>query len=189
MCELFMQLYSPSFYFPSCVSAPGPVASLSGSPVSRNQVTLLWTPPLIPNGIITWYSITISSPGSTTTRVAVSSATRSHRLQGLHSNTQYTVTVAAVNRAGEGQATTITILTWWVHVQLSKQYTCICLAWFSHVHVFHELRKLLYIAPIWYRMQSTLLLPCFAVVMANAALCVWQHACMGSTQKTKIIYA
>ena len=99
-----------TFPYP-CVSAPGPVASFSGSATSPTDGVLLWTPPLSPNGIITGYNIT-SSTHSSTSSVVVSSATRSYKLSSLHRNTQYTFTVAAVNGAGQGQAATVTIHTW-----------------------------------------------------------------------------
>ena len=109
LCELLT--VSSSFYFPSCLSAPGPVASFSGWPVSPTQVMLTWSLPLTPNGIITGYKITTTSSSYSSTSITVSSATCSYKLHGLHSNTRYTFAVAAVNVAGPGQATTIVIHT------------------------------------------------------------------------------
>ena len=91
-------------------TAPSPVASLSGSTTSPTEGVLLWTPPLSPNGIITGYRITNYTQDSIG-NVIVSSDTRSYEFSGLRSKTHYNFTVAAVNGAGQGQATTVSIQT------------------------------------------------------------------------------
>ena len=69
--------------------------------VTGTTVTLNWTAPAVPNGVVTGYIITVTN-GVTGEVFTVNTTDTNFVVTGLTSNTNYTFTVAAVNGAGVG---------------------------------------------------------------------------------------
>ena len=96
-------------------SAPGPVASISGSPASATSVELSWTPPLATNGRLTSYHIDYQSDSESgiihNGQLNLPASTTSHTVTGLEENTLYRFTVSAVTGAGRGEGSTVSVRT------------------------------------------------------------------------------
>ena len=96
-------------------SAPGPVASFSASPVSATSVEISWTPPLVPNGVLTSYHVEYqSATGSDISdngEIDLSVSTTSYNMTGLEENTLYHFTVSAETSAGRGEGSTLSVRT------------------------------------------------------------------------------
>ena len=96
-------------------SAPGPVASVSASPVSGTSVQLSWTPPLTTKGVLTSYHIEYQSATgsgiSDNGEVNRPASITSYTVTGLEENTLYHFTVSAENGAGRGVGSTVSVRT------------------------------------------------------------------------------
>ena len=91
--------------------APGPITLVTVTP---NSATVQWgeVPCLQRNGEITDYTFTATNPGGMEEGTAIVDVdARQGTISGLTAYTQYTVSVAAVNRAGTGHSTTLTVET------------------------------------------------------------------------------
>ena len=90
------------------------VISLSAGTVTANSITVQWeeVPCLHRNGEITDYTVVARTSGEDERVVNVNDGNaRSATVSGLTPITQYTVSVAALNSAGTGPATSIDIET------------------------------------------------------------------------------
>ena len=96
-------------------SAPGPVASVSGSPSSATSVALSWAPPLTTNGMLTSYHIDYQSASGSGIHdnegVNLPVSTTSYTVTGLEENTLYHFTVSAETGAGRGEGSTVSVRT------------------------------------------------------------------------------
>ena len=96
-------------------SAPGPVASVSGSPSSATSVALSWAPPLTANGMLTSYHIDYQSANESgiydNREVNLSASTTSYTVTGLEESTLYHFTVSAETGAGRGEGSTVSVRT------------------------------------------------------------------------------
>ena len=94
-------------------SAPGPVASISGSPAT--SVALSWTPPLAPNGNLTSYHIDYQSANGSgihdNGEVNLTVSTTNYTVTGLEENTLYHFAVYAETSAGRGEGSTVSVRT------------------------------------------------------------------------------
>ena len=91
--------------------APGPITLVTVTP---NSATVHWGEVICPqrNGEITDYTVTaIKSGGMVEGTASVDVGARQATISGLTPSTQYTVSVAAVNSAGTGPSTTLTVET------------------------------------------------------------------------------
>ena len=89
----------------------GPVSVTDGT-VTANSITVQWgeVPCLHRNGEITGYTVVARTSGVVVKSVDVDDG-REAIVTGLNPNTQYSVSVAAVNSAGPGPATIINVET------------------------------------------------------------------------------
>ena len=79
--------------------------------VTDTTITLNWTEPAVPNGVVTGYVITVTN-GVTGEVFTVNTTDTEFEVTGLTPYTNYTFTVAAVNGAGVGNASNpVTVLT------------------------------------------------------------------------------
>ena len=96
-------------------SAPGPVASVSGSPASTTSVALSWAPPLATNGMLSSYHIDYQSANGSgihdNGEVNLPASTTSYTVTGLEENTLYHFTVSAETGAGRGEGRTVSVRT------------------------------------------------------------------------------
>ena len=100
-------------FFLSTVPSAGP-ASVSAGTVTANSITVQSeeVPCLHRNGEITGYTVVARTSGEDERVVDVNDGNaRSATVSGLTPNTQYTVSVTAVNSAGTGPASEIDIMT------------------------------------------------------------------------------
>ena len=74
-----------------------------------------WTPPLVPNGVLTSYHIEYQSATrsdiSDNGEVVLSVSTTSYTVTGLEENTLYHFTVSAETGAGRGEGSTVSVRT------------------------------------------------------------------------------
>ena len=91
-----------SFLFPT---VPGPIDALS---VDSMVITLSvsWEEPGMPNGVITGYKVRYGEVGEAQDKEE-STAETSTELTGLKPNTTYSISVLAINGAGDGNVTDI----------------------------------------------------------------------------------
>ena len=102
-----------TMFFLSPAPSAGP-ASLSAGTVTVNSITVQWeeVPCLHRNGEITGYTVVARTSGEVVQPVDVNvDDGREATVSGLNPNTQYSVSVAAVNSAGIGLASEIDIMT------------------------------------------------------------------------------
>ena len=89
------------------------LASASGSPAT--SVSLSWTPPLTPNGVLNSYVIDYHSDNksgvSDSRRITLPVSTTSYTVTGLEENTLYHFTVSAETSAGRGNGSTVSVRT------------------------------------------------------------------------------
>ena len=91
--------------------APGPITLITVTP---NSATVQWgeVPCLQRNGETTDYTVTVTNSGGMVEGTAsVDVDARQATISGLTPSTQYTVSVAAVNSAGTGPPTTLSVET------------------------------------------------------------------------------
>ena len=77
------------------------------------SISISWSEPFEPNGVITQYRYTVSNSSTGTTIVSdstTSTEVNDLMLSGAEPYTNYTVTVVPVNSAGDGMDSTITLL-------------------------------------------------------------------------------
>ena len=88
---------------------PGdPPSNFRGTVVNSTAVSLTWSEPLLPHGIITSYMITYNSTGS---QISVTVNTNSYLISGLDEFTRYTVFIQASTRVGFGPSASLTVTT------------------------------------------------------------------------------
>ena len=103
-----------SWFVLSSTAPTGAPDGVSEGPVTANSITVQWgeVPCLDRNGEITGYTVNVTLSGMVVATENVNDGSaREATVSGLTSSTQYTVTVAAVNRAGTGPFSGITITT------------------------------------------------------------------------------
>ena len=92
---------------------PGTVGYIHASPAQTN-ITIIWSPPLTPNGVIIayeiWYRPT-SSPDSETRLNTTGQETSFTTENDLEEGTEFIFSVRAYTRAGPGNTTSITVST------------------------------------------------------------------------------
>ena len=101
-------------HFTLCPAPSGAPASLTLGPVTANSVTLQWgaVPCLHRNGEITGYTVIARNSDGIAERSAnINAAARQAVISGLTPSTQYTLSLAAVNGAGVGPFTTVSLET------------------------------------------------------------------------------
>ena len=91
----------------SCATVPGPVSGLSATQ-GVVQLTISWSPPSEPNGIITMYQVSYNISG--VLNYTNTSATQ-HTLRDLSPNTVVTFSVRAYTIIGPGEAVSNSTLT------------------------------------------------------------------------------
>ena len=102
----------------STAPSDGP-ASVTVDTITPNSITVQWeeVPCLDQNGQITGYTVVARNSGEDDGVVNVNDGNaRAATVYGLNPNTQYDVSIAAVNRAGTGPATSISVQTKGEHV-------------------------------------------------------------------------
>ena len=101
-------------------TVPGAINSLSAIP-SVISMLVTWNKPLMPNGIITGYSISYHQLGEENSLV-VNVTETSFKLTGLHPNTIYNISVSAYTVIGPGPAVAVQETT----LNLRKHSIIIC---------------------------------------------------------------
>ena len=81
--------------------ASSPLSLSQSVDVTDTTVTLNWTAPAVPNGVVTSYVITVTND-VTREEFTVNTTDTELEVTGLTPYTNYTFTVAAVNGAGVG---------------------------------------------------------------------------------------
>ena len=109
------------------------VASISHTSCSF-ILSISWTEPSEPNGIILSYNYTISET-ATGSEVGLGSTTETSitdvALSGVVAFTNYTVSVVAINLAGSGQESSVTLIS----AETGNFYVInVCLQFLSHSH-------------------------------------------------------
>ena len=100
-------LVSHSFYLPFSPTAPSQPETLTITFINATTVSVVWEPPLSPNGIILNYTVDIALhvPESLPFITSISADTN-ETLGGLEPATTYTVVVRGMTDAGTGEAAT-----------------------------------------------------------------------------------
>ena len=109
--DLFLFLLCCGFLSPA--PSAGPASVMAGT-VTANSITVQWeeVPCLHRNGEITGYTVVARTSGEVIKSVDVDvDGGREATVSGLTPNTQYSVSVAAVNSAGTGPASSIDVET------------------------------------------------------------------------------
>ena len=83
-------------------------SNFRGAVINSTAVSLTWSEPLLPYGIITSYMITYNSTGS---QISVTVNTNSYLISGLDEFTMYTVFIRASTRVGVGPSASLTVTT------------------------------------------------------------------------------
>ena len=96
--------------FPSLV--PGdPPSNFRGTVVNSTAVSLTWSEPLLPYGIITSYTITYNSTERQISVTVNSRDTNSYLISGLNEFAMYSVFIRASTRVGFGPSVSVTVTT------------------------------------------------------------------------------
>ena len=91
---------------------PGdPPSNFRGAVVNSTAVSLTWSEPLLPYGIITSYMITYNSTGSWISVTVNARDTNSYLISGLDEFTMYDVFIHASTRVGSGPSASLTVTT------------------------------------------------------------------------------
>ena len=94
-----------------CCSVPaGPPRQLSSVSESSTSITVSWSAPVVPNGVITEYQLQCSVRGQTVSHIVMGSQTTT-TLSGLLPYTSYSCRITAHTNAGRGPAATTSIIT------------------------------------------------------------------------------
>ena len=88
----------------------GPPSNFRATVVNSTTITLSWSEPLLPHGVITSYTITYNSTGRQIS-VTVNARDTSYLLSGLDEFTTYDVFIYASTRVGSGPSATLTVTT------------------------------------------------------------------------------
>ena len=94
-------------YF-SPLGAPGS-PSIVNNDIGPNQLTVTWTPPTT-GGVPTSYNVSINNSGSPVVIPHNGSSLYIHTFTGLISDTFYTVSVVAINCAGQNLTSSVLLL-------------------------------------------------------------------------------
>ena len=97
-------LYCVSFAGPE-----GPPQNFEAESVNPQNVTLMWSKPQVPNGIITHYELMYTNESNSSGTVQVN--TTFYVVEGLNEFTNYTFMVAAVTIAGSGPSESLIVTT------------------------------------------------------------------------------
>ena len=87
---------------PGC-TVPGPVSSLSATS-AVTQLTISWSPPTVPDGVIIVYELLLNGNG--TSKSTINSTNTSLTLTHLPPNTMFTFSVRAYTIVGPGEYVT-----------------------------------------------------------------------------------
>ena len=90
--------------------APSQPQALRAVFINATTVSVVWDPPLFPNGIILNYTIDVQASGSAPFITRVSADT-SETLGGLDPATTYTVTVRGLTSGGLGEPASLVVTT------------------------------------------------------------------------------
>ena len=90
-----------------CLTAPSPARSVTITRVLQDGVELNWLPPTEPNGEVHYVIEYKREDSGNWTSVNTTSDSTHYNLTGLHSGTNYTVRVVAVNSAGRAPTTVV----------------------------------------------------------------------------------
>ena len=91
---------------------PGdPPGDFRGAVVNSTAVSLTWSEPLIPHGIITSYTITYNSTGRQISVTVNARDTNSYLISGLNEFAMYSVFIHASTRVGFGPSVSLTVTT------------------------------------------------------------------------------
>ena len=102
--------HPPSKYcLPSCPADPSPPRNVTITRVFREGVELNWLPSTEPNGEVHYVIEYKREDSGSWTSVNTTSDSTHYNLTGLHSGTNYTIRVVAVNSAGLHKSTPITV--------------------------------------------------------------------------------
>ena len=93
-----------AFVLPICYSAPSiPPSDVIVSGLTQSDISVQWSHPSQPNGIITSYTLYINyTNGSNVHAVTLMSAFTLHLLEGLDPNQMVGVSISATTGGGEG---------------------------------------------------------------------------------------
>ena len=109
MHNTFVLCFNPHYI----ILVPGKIGAIHASSFWRN-ITIIWSPPLMPNGVIIvheiWYRPT-SSPDSETRVNTTGQETSFTTVNDLEEGTEFIFSVRAYTRAGPGNTTSITVST------------------------------------------------------------------------------
>ena len=97
---------------------PGEPRTLEIFTINSSSVTLQWTPPDPPNGVITHYSIQRNG----TDRNDLNSSVLMYTIGGLSPDTVYVLLLSAHTIVGEGPSSTITVVTGKLFNSVSNGY-------------------------------------------------------------------
>ena len=94
-------------------TVPGAPSSLVVDNTQQTSITLSWTPPDTPNGIVTQYEVQYSSSDSIsfTSSNITDASTMTYTIEGLMPAVMYTVQLRAYTRVGAGPFISQTALT------------------------------------------------------------------------------
>ena len=95
-----IDLFTFTFHFPPSDAPDQPM--IVNSSVGTHQLTVTWTPPAA-GGVPTSYNVTINDSSSPVVIADNGSPVYTHTFTGLVSDTLYTVSVVAINCAGQNK--------------------------------------------------------------------------------------
>ena len=88
------------------------MSNLGSSERTRNTITVVWGPADSPNcGSVLYYTVTIVNSVDDNDRNTTELSGTRTEFSNLINGTHYTISVAAINRAGTGQTSTINVTT------------------------------------------------------------------------------
>ena len=91
---------------------PGdPPSNFRGTVVNSTAVSLTWSEPLFPHGVITSYTITYNSTGRQISVTVNARDANIYLLSGLDEFTMYDVFIRASTRVGSGPSASLTVTT------------------------------------------------------------------------------
>eukprot|EP00731_Ephydatia_muelleri_P019019 Em0011g1059a len=93
-------------------TAAGPPQNLRvGTGSTYSTIPLEWSVPTAPNGAISRYTLTVTTPNTSPFSITLPSTTFSYSVSGLKGYTTYTITMAATNGFGSGTPSQVTSTT------------------------------------------------------------------------------
>ena len=125
-------------------AAPGVISDLIQINTTLTEISILWSPPTIPNGIITIYEIRYRESTSTGPYNITNTTNTQYSIVGLIPNTSYTIGIRAYTSVGPGEWINETISHGqMVHTTGKKMYNYIC---YPHTIFTHNVLLILIIA-------------------------------------------